>query len=278
MIYLGGELYLDRERWRLDILLGYTRYPDTFWGLGNDAPDDAEEDFTPRRTLASLELRRLVAPALYVGGHFEYARRTLLETEAGGLLDTAAIPGVRDGSVVSAGLSVTHDDRDNTTCPRRGGLRDLELSVSGGGLGGEYAYRTLELEILHYRALSERSVLAAHFVASARSGDPPFGKLGQLGGGALLRGYYEGRFRDRNLLAGQVEWRARIWRRLGGVVFAGAGEVAHDVGDFTLGGLHASGGLGIRFLLDREERLNMRADLGFGAGSSGLYMSLGEAF
>jgi len=43
MLYLSGEIYLDRERWRVDALAGYTRYPDTFWGLGNDAPDAAED-------------------------------------------------------------------------------------------------------------------------------------------------------------------------------------------------------------------------------------------
>ncbi|MBC8423656.1 BamA/TamA family outer membrane protein [bacterium] len=278
LLYLNGEIYLDEERWRLDVSLGYTRFPDTFWGVGNDAPDDAEEDFTPKRKLASLELRRRVASALYVGGRFEYARRTMLESEAGGLLDTAAIPGARDGSVVTTGLSVTHDDRDSTTFPREGGFQDLELSVSGGALGGDYDYRALSLNLSHYHALSETSVLASRFVAEARSDEPPFDLLGQLGGDTLLRGYYAGRYRDRNLLAAQLEWRGHLWRRLGGVLFAGAGEVSRDPGGFTLDGIHASGGFGLRFLLNKEEGLNLRMDWGFGAGSSGFYMSLGEAF
>ncbi len=278
MVYLNGEIYLDRELWRLDFEGGYTKYPDTFWGLGNEASDADEEDFTPRRSLFNLALKRRVASALYLGGRFDFARRKMLETEAGGLLDTAAIPGVRDGNVVSVGVSVTHDDRDNTTYPREGGFRDLVLSVAGGGLGGDYAFRALTLNLSQYRALSDKSVLAAQFVASARSDDPPFDMLGQLGGDMLLRGYYAGRYRDRNLLACQVELRSRLWRRLGGVVFAGAGEVSRDFGGFTLDGIHGSGGFGVRFLLNAEEGLNLRADWGFGAGSAGFYMSMGEAF
>ena len=278
MLYLTGELYLDREAWRLDFVGGYSNYPDTFWGLGNDAPDAAEEDFTPRRALLNLSLKRRVAPALYVGGRFDFARRTMRESEAGGLLDTAAIPGVCDGNVVSAGLSVTHDDRDSTTFPRSGGFRDLILTVAGGGLGGDYDYRAFRLNAMHFHALSESSVLAAEIIAEARSDEPPFDMLGQLGGDTLLRGDYAGRYRDRNLLACQAEWRRHLWRRLGGVVFAGVGEVSRDIGDFTLNGLHAAGGFGIRFLLDEQEGLNLRADWGFGEGSSGFYLNLGEAF
>ncbi len=278
MLYLNGEIYLDEARWRLDFSAGYTKFPDTFWGVGNDAPDAREEDFTPERTLFALGLKREVSPALYLGGSFGYARRTMVQTWAGGLIDTAAIPGTRDGNVLMAGLSVTHDDRDSTTFPRAGGYRELAFSSAGGALGGDYDFRSLSLNLSHYRAVGETSVLAGQFTASALSDEPPFDMLGQLGGDMLLRGYYAGRYRDRNLLAAQLELRGHLWRRLGGVLFAGVGEVARDLDGFTLDGLRAAGGFGLRFLLNRDEGLNLRMDWGFGAGSSGFYMSLGEAF
>lgn len=276
--FLQAELYLDGERWRIGAETGYSKYPNTFWGVGNDTPDAAEEDYTSRTTLANLSCERLIAPALYVGVRFGYAKRRLLETEAGRLLATAAVPGARDGEVVTAGASISRDTRDDTTFPRAGGLRSLAFGVSGGALGGDYSYRSLSLNLADYRATSPTSVLALQLAADARSGDPPFDLLPQLGGDRLLRGYYAGRWRDRNLVAAQAEWRTHLWRRVGGVLFAGAGRVARDLGDFSFDGIHAAGGFGLRFLMSANEGLNLRMDWGFGSDSSGFYLNLGESF
>jgi len=274
LAFLSGEFYLDDERWRLGAMGGYSKFPNTFWGVGNDTPDDLEEDFTPRTATANVSVERLVAPGLYLGGRVFYATRTLLETEAGGLLDTAAVPGTRDGRILNTGLTVSRDTRDNTTYPRSGGLYNLLLGVTG----GDFDYRVLTLGLANYRELTERSVLALQFVVESRSDTPPFDLLPQLGGDSMLRGYYGGRWRDRNLLALQAEWRGPLWRSLGQVVFAGAGQVGRDLGDLDLGGLHAAGGWGLRIPLNKEEQLNLRMDWGFGSDSSGFYMSLGEAF
>jgi outer membrane protein assembly factor BamA len=276
--YLSGEVYLDDERWRLGAMGGYTKFPNTFWGVGNDAPDSDEEDYTPRTSTGSLSVERLVASALYVGGRLDYGKRTLLEVETGGLLDTAAVPGTLDGHVMTAGVSLSRDTRDSTTYPRAGGMYNLLFAVTGGGLGGDYDYRTLNLNFTSYRQLAERSVLALQLVAEARSDTPPFDLLPQLGGDMLLRGYYGGRWRDRNMMACQAEWRGPLWRSLSQVVFVGAGQVGRDLGDLDLGGLHVAGGWGLRFPLNKAEQLNLRMDWGFGSDSSGFYMSLGEAF
>jgi len=43
----------------------------------------------------------------------------------------------------------------------------------------------------------------------------------------MMRGYYTGRFRDRNFIAGQTELRYRFADRFGVAAFAGTGEVFH---------------------------------------------------
>ncbi len=278
LAFLSGEAYLDDARWRLTGTAGYVKFPDTLWGVGNETPDAAEEDFTPETKTLSLKVERLIATDLYLGASFDLAERKLIETEPGGLLDTAAVPGVADGTVALAGVSLSRDTRDSTTWPTDGVRRDLWIRWAGGALGGDYDYRAATLTLTSYRALTERSVLAAQLVAELRSDTPPFDLLPGLGGDARLRGYYAGRWRDRNLLVAQAEWRGPLWRSIGAVLFAGAGQVGRDPGDIGLGGLHAAGGFGLRVPLNREEKLNLRADWGFGAGSSGFYLSLGEAF
>ena len=124
------------------------------------------------------------------------------------------------------------------------------------------------------------NVLALRALGAASVATPPFDLMPQLGGDALLRGYFSGRYRDRQLMAFQAEYRFHLWWRIGGVGFIGAGQLGDVFGDFDLGSFHTNAGGGIRFLLSRAEGLNIRADWGWGLGasSSGFYLSLGEAF
>lgn len=92
------------------------------------------------------------------------------------------------------------------------------------------------------------------------------------------RGYPVGRYQDRTLLAGQVEYRRGIYRKLGGVVFGGVAEVAPTLHDFTSSDLLPSVGIGIRYMVSEIHRLNLRADLAQGRDETTLYVSVGEAF
>jgi outer membrane protein assembly factor BamA len=100
----------------------------------------------------------------------------------------------------------------------------------------------------------------------------------RLGGPSLLRGYREGRFRDRRLAVLEGEVRFPIAWRFGGVVFAGVGDVAHDAGDVpALRELERALGLGVRFRMN-DAGVRLRADGAWGREGGGLYLSVGEAF
>jgi hypothetical protein len=42
--------------------------------------------------------------------------------------------------------------------------------------------------------------------------------------------------------------------------------------------LKFAGGAGLRFQVDKKERVNIRFDMGFGGGQPGYYLTIGEAF
>ena len=106
----------------------------------------------------------------------------------------------------------------------------------------------------------------------------PFYYLSQLGGQNILRGYYQGRFRDKNLAALQAEYRLPLFWKLGGVAFANIGQVAARLSHFTFGNLHYTLGAGLRYLFDKKEKIQIRADIGFSRDSTGFYFSIFEAF
>ena len=93
-----------------------------------------------------------------------------------------------------------------------------------------------------------------------------------------MRGYFFGRYRDRDYFAFQAEYRQYFWRRFGFVAFAGFGDVARDLTALSLYRLKPTYGFGLRFLFNEDEKINLRADIGFGKDTNGVYFGIEEAF
>jgi outer membrane protein assembly factor BamA len=120
--------------------------------------------------------------------------------------------------------------------------------------------------------------LALQSLVIIQTGTVPFLNLAQMGGPYTMRGYFEGRFRDKNLMLFQLEYRVPVIWRLGVVGFLGIGNVAEKIDQIDFGSLKSSYGFGIRYLFSETEKIQIRLDIGFGKGSSGFYVSIFEAF
>ena len=80
------------------------------------------------------------------------------------------------------------------------------------------------------------------------------------------------------MIATQAEWRSEWWWRFGATAFLGAGEVKPDFGAFTWKDALPGGGVGLRFTLAQRNHVNLRVDYAWGRDSTGLYISVAEAF
>jgi hypothetical protein len=105
--------------------------------------------------------------------------------------------------------------------------------------------------IQHFPILREAWVISLHGLASTTSTDGeqriPFFMLPSLGSGSTLRGYSSWRFRDRNSLLLQAEWRIMVNRFLDTAVFYDAGKVAARTADLDFDDLKSDYGFGVRF-------------------------------
>jgi hypothetical protein len=102
--------------------------------------------------------------------------------------------------------------------------------------------------------------------------------MSYLGGSDIMRGFYSGRYRDKDLIATQAEYRRQLTNKWGFVVFAGLANVSDKLSDFDFSFLKNSLGLGLRRVLDKKERVNLRLDVGFGDGQPNFYVNIAEAF
>ncbi|MFC1628652.1 BamA/TamA family outer membrane protein [Gemmatimonadota bacterium] len=275
---IGLDLYLRDGMYRIILDLGYQKYPDKFWGIGNDLADSAEEDFSSRKGTLALEFQREIGSGLNLGLQYQFARSRIIDVTSGGLLDTGGVPGEDGARVSGAGFVVNWDTRDNIFSPLSGRWYQLSARFYGDGLGSDFSYSRYNLDLREYVTLGPEQILACQAYGLFITGKPPFEHMPRLGGANMMRGYYQGRYSDENMFTLQAEYRRPLRGRLGMVAFAGAGDVAHEIRDFKLGDFKYSFGLGLRVLFSPEERINLRIDFAWGRENSGMYINLMEAF
>jgi outer membrane protein assembly factor BamA len=273
------EAYLADGRYMVSAQLGYSKFPDKFYGIGNATRADDEETYTSRGARAELEARRRVAPGLYLGAACEIRDTEIIEREEDGLLAGGSVRGSEGSLVSGGGLVLAWDTRDNVVNATSGSYHTASVFRTGGLLGGDFSFTRYTLDLRRFVPVRQGHVLGLHGYGRAVTRDVPFDLMPRLGGQNIMRGTFQGRYRDRWLLATQAEYRFHLWWRLGAVAFAGAGQVAERLDAVSLADLHPSVGGGLRFMLDPRDRMNLRFDLGYGRdGASGVYITIGEAF
>jgi hypothetical protein len=268
--------YLKADAVHLAGNLEVSRFPDYFYGIGNGAPPSAKEPYTPVYLLADLAPLFRMAPGLYLGPTLRVQNATMRWVTPGGQLASGAVAGSAGGTTVQLGASAEWDTRDSTLYPRAGELLRVDLRRADPGLGSDFEFGLLRLDARSYHGIGASGVLALQAVLELRSGDPPFYDTGKLGGGELMRGWYAGRYRDRQLWSAQAEYRLPLVWRLGAVAFGAAGAVARDGRDLA-DAVRLAGGGGLRIAPLARVPINLRLDVAYGNATS-VYFGLGEAF
>jgi len=101
----------------------------------------------------------------------------------------------------------------------------------------------------------------------------PYFMLPSLGSGSTLRAFNSWRFRDRNSLLLQAEWRVMVNRMLDLALLYDTGKVTAEASDLSLGGLRNDFGVGVRFHGPRTTPL--RVELAY--GNEGLNIVFGSS-
>jgi outer membrane protein assembly factor BamA len=278
---LSPELYLAGGRWLVRGEAAYEDWPDKFWGIGNDTPEAAEEDYTSRNLIGSLGIERRLPASWWAGLLLEYSDYRMTETESRGALAAGGVTGAGGATVAGVGVVLRRDTRDDVNFPRSGGLLKVTASGFGSALGGDVTFERYTGDARAFLGLGGAHVLALQAYTHVTRGDVPFQRLARIGvasGISIMRGYRDGRFRDRVSTLGQAEYRFPLLGRLGGVAFAAAGEVAPALTDLHAGGVKWTGGGGLRYRASDSEPINLRLDVGVGAEGAAVYFNIFEAF
>jgi len=275
---LNPDFYF-RRGYHFQFDLQYAKFPDKFFGIGNDTPDSLEEPYTSRYWKLRIEALKTTFGAVNLGVQYFFDSVTMTEVQPGGEMAGGAVTGSSGGLVSGGGLFMTFDSRDSIFFPTRGSFHQVSAMGFGRALGSDFTFGRFCLDARRYVRFSPSRVLAFQSVLLFQTGQPPFWRMGMLGGDDGLRGYYLGRYRDNDLITFQAEFRwVPVFWRIGLAAFAGLGEVADRLDGFRIDGFKYSYGVGLRFVLSPRQRLNLRLDYAFGSGSSAVYFTAAEAF
>jgi hypothetical protein len=278
MVEMIPELYWGWEKWHIWSKLDYRLYPNSFWGVGNHTAESDKEAYTENTPRLQFSLRRLLYFSFYLEGRLDAQYLLTQNTSTNGLLASGSVLGATGGRTVGLGLTLGWDTRDHALEPHRGSLYELSGMAWEGPFGSEYTFSELTLNLRQYLPITPTQVLALQFYGQLQGGEVPFYKMALLGGQRLLRGYLEGRYRDKELLALQAEYRLPIFWRFGAVLFFSLGEVSDRLSHFSFDRFKWTAGCGGRAMINSDERLNLRVDMAFGYGTWGLYATATEAF
>lgn len=275
MLGIRGTHIFPQDKYRADYTIYFYSFPCKFWGMGYDMGDDNSNKSDMKRWQARFKASFLfhMGDNLYLGPMVSY------DYVIGRRIERPELLNDMDQHTwnIGAGFSAVYDTRDVLTYPHRGFYINLSQCFRPRFMGNDYAFSTTELQVDAYQRVWKGAILAEDFRTMLNFGNPSWGMMALLGNSNSMRGYYEGRYRDKHKMEAQVELRQHIWKRNSLTTWVGAGTVFHKFSEMRSRHILPNFGIGYRW--EFKKNVNVRLDYGFGkTGQTGFLFSINEAF
>ncbi len=266
----------------------YLKYPSVTYGLGTRSSLENESNINYNYLKLHEMVSRLIIKNVYVGAGIFYDAYWNIE-EVNKFLTTSSFEryGYSDKEK-SVGLAIRllYDSRRNQINPANGWLGNIIYRPNYTSLGSDTHWESILVEGRKYFKPSKTSnnILAFWtYNVFTITGKPPYLLLPSTGWDDFYntgRGYIQGRYRGRNMMYLESEYRFGISRNgfLGGVIFANAQSFSKDIKS-ELSVIAPAYGTGLRFKINKHTNTNICIDYAFGTdGSKGIFVNLGEVF
>lgn len=255
--------------------LYFSSFPTYFWGIGYEADNDNSNKSKYKKIQIQLKAEWLwkISKDLYLGPSIDFSHISAVNRENPVLWQDYAPRTFNYG----VGATFSYDKRDNLTAPNTGMYFLTSLKYYPSFLFNKNSFSNWEITYSQYFNIWKGGIIAYRLHGFFSMGHKvPWGLLASFGGSYNMRGYYQGRYTDRNEADVTVELRQHVWRRSGIVFWLGAGEIFPDLKSFKWNHLLPSTGIGYRW--EFKKNVNIRFDFGIGKKSTNFIFSINEAF
>jgi hypothetical protein len=246
------------RRGELSVLGGYREATQVaFYGFGIDSSRDNRANYLFKQPYVSgLMTLWPTRKLLMLRGGVEYSQWSLHPGEGSfPSIETVYTPQTLPGlgaeiNYLHTQGTVGYDWRPARDYARRGGYYGVTLHDYTDN-DEQFGFRQVDYEVIqHFPILRDAWAISLRGLVqttATKSGQQiPFFLLPSLGGGHNMRGYESYRFRDRDSLLLQAEWRIMVNRFMDTAFFYDTGKVAGRTRDLDLDGLTHDYGFGMR--------------------------------
>ena len=281
--YIEHALHSDKNTWFFLGKLKTQSFPLSYYGIGHN---------TSKEKLATVEafsfnwkerVLRKVWKDFFIGIELDFQGLDRVNfkpyTSDLSLLQPT---GYKGSNNLGVGFGLLYDNRHNVLNVRNGLFAETALLNYQKSLGSITNFSSLFTDFRYFHPIRKRNVLAIQSVGQFTFGDAPFNQYALLGGEMMMRGYYLGRFRDRNYISFQTEYRMlplSFAKKFGCAVFASTGMIYDQFSSITSKHIKYAGGAGIHYLLFPRKDVWTRLDFAVNnEGGTGFYFFMGCAF
>jgi hypothetical protein len=287
---LTVDIWTKKNKFNIVLDYRFLKYPSTTYGLGartteNDAYTLNYNYIKLHQTIQTKIYRNLYAG---IGIYFDYLWNITEVNPPAGIKTSFQKYGASQKETASGiALKLLYDSRKNQINPANGAYANIVYHPSFTFMGSHNNWQSLQIDCRKYLKIfgSPNNVLALWSFNWLTLGNskPPYLLLPSTGWDDFYntgRGYIQSRFRAKNMIYAEAEYRFGILNNglIGGVVFGNVQSFSRNIA--TQLSLLAPGfGAGLRVKLNKSSNTNLCIDYGFGMnGSKGLFLNLGEVF
>lgn len=261
--------FFKEEKWFTKGRLNYSEYPDFYYSVGTNTTESNKLLYNSNRIVFEANSLKKVGSKLFLGPNLKYINYYHVN-----YLPTHSYPELDDRSTFGIGITLLKDTRDNLITSRKGFYFDATTTYNF----STQNYIQTTLDVRAYKTWAEKVTWANRLISELNFGNPPFYDYAFLGGDNYVRGYNYGRYRDKNLTSWQTELRFHLIWKFGIATFGGLSNLFNS-NNFEFKNTMPNYGIGLRFLVDPQNKTNLRLDYARGnQGNSGFYISFGESF
>ncbi len=276
---IDGTIYFPKEEYILLVQLTHSYFPDKFWGIGPNVPDKKGERYVYEQEYIYPHIKRKIQNHLFAGAQYEFQNVGRVSYIPDGIFDTSSFYGKQPYKVSGLGLSLSYDTRNLSFWPDKGVYLQSMFTAFRKELVSDYNLVKWITDLRYFKTVYKSHVVAVQFYNYSTFGQTPLRELASLGGSNNLRAFYQGRYRDKNMVTVIAEYRLHIKGRFSACAFGGFGNVYGNYKDLTATNVKGSYGAGVRFALLTKEKLNIRLDYGYSnRHNKGVYVTVGECF
>ena len=206
VLLLPFNLYFKNRKYYSEGEIDITNFSWEFWGIGNKNLLKESEKFYDNYKRLIFNVMTKLHDKIFGGLKFEVNDFPEQRIQPGGILDThPEIFGRFGGIYKGIGTEFIYDTRDNIYSAKKGGMVDVTYLYWNKILFGDADFHRIFIDAQKFKSINKRWVVATDLNLQMNNGkEVPFTELSQLGGVTIMRGYYEGHYREK-FLAGVAE-------------------------------------------------------------------------